>query len=134
MTDYRINKATTQRPEGDRAIEDKLIKVNLQETANMLMAEPSWADSDRNAITLFKTDEMTVLMVILRPGAELKPGSDDGSATLMVQVLSGSLTYDIDEKAGLFLADEVVHVQKGTPYSFRATDDVFTSCLLTVTK
>lgn len=134
MTDYKSNKATSQRPEGDRAVEDTLIKVNLKHTSDMLMAESSWTDNDRNAITLFKSKGVTVLMLILRAGAELKPGADDSDATLTLQVLNGSLTYDIDEKAGLILADEVMHVHKGVEYSFRAADDSYTCCLLTVSK
>lgn len=54
----KFNNATTQRPEGERTIDAALVTIDMNSFIELIKKEKVWEESDRNAITVFKTNSM----------------------------------------------------------------------------
>ena len=76
--------ATLSRPEGDRLIDAPQVFINIPEFIRQIKQESAWQRNDRNAITVFKTEEVTIVLVCLHPEAVLKENVIDGTITLQV--------------------------------------------------
>jgi hypothetical protein len=78
------NEATLNRPEGDRVIDAPYVFINTPEFIRQLMDEEAWQKNDRNSITVFKTSNMTMVLVCLHAKAVLKDNLVDGIVTIQV--------------------------------------------------
>ena len=58
--DEKFNDATQQRPQGERIMDAALVTIDLSNFTKQIREEQAWKDSDRNAITVFKTDSMRI--------------------------------------------------------------------------
>lgn len=92
--EVKSNVATAQRPEGGRPLDAPLITMNLPAIQQQIKQEENWKNSDRNAITLLKTDGMRIVLIALRKGAEMKKHLAPGP--ISVQVISGHITFGTD--------------------------------------
>ena len=81
------NEATQNRPEGDRVLDAPYVFVNIPEFIRQLKSEEAWQKNDRNGITVFKTDRVTMVVTCLHAKAVLKNNLVDGIFT--IQVLEG---------------------------------------------
>lgn len=93
----KSNDATPQRPEGERILNAPLVEMNLLEFMNQIKDETTWADSDRNSITIFKSDAMRIVLIGLHENAELKPHKANG--TISVQVLEGNIKFTTEQQS-----------------------------------
>jgi hypothetical protein len=91
----KINQATNNRPEGDRIIDAPAVLVNIQHYIEQLKEEDAWQKRDRNAITVFKTAGVTVVINALHSCAEMRDIEIEGM--LMLQVVEGEITIKSDE-------------------------------------
>lgn len=87
----KSNRATELRPEGSRVLDAPLVKMELKVLIEQIKDEKQWKDSDRNAITIFKTKGMTVVLMALRKEAEMPAHSTEG--ILSLQVLEGNIYF-----------------------------------------
>ena len=69
--DEKFNKATTQRPQGNRVMDAPLVTIDLRSFTKQIRDEKAWKESDRNAITVFKTDGMRIVLIALHKDAEM---------------------------------------------------------------
>ncbi len=119
----KSNEATPQRPEGDRILDASLVTMDLNKLIEQVRTETTWKDSDRNSITIFKSNNMRIVLLGLHEGAELKTHTANG--ILSVQVLEGHLQFTangqtIDRQKGEMLA-----LQKQVPHSVLAIKETF---------
>jgi len=91
----KINQATKNRPEGERIIDAPAVLVDIQQYIGQLKEEDAWQKSDRNAITVFKTPGVTVVINALHSGAEMNDIEIEGM--LMLQVVEGEINIMSDE-------------------------------------
>src|SRR5690606_27899280 len=68
----KYNQATPLRPEGDRLLDAQMVIMDLSEYREKIKDEKSWKEGDRTAITLFKSDNMRVVLIALHAGSEMK--------------------------------------------------------------
>ena len=87
----KSNEATPQRPQGDRVLDAPLITMDLQQSIQQLQDEPSWKDSDRNSVALFKSDNIRIVLMGLHQNAELKKHTTKGIINLQVELLDEKL-------------------------------------------
>src|SRR5690606_38577856 len=85
--EIKYNEATPLRAEGYRLIDAQMVLMDLREFQEQIKDEKSWKDGDRNAITLFKSDGMRVVLIALHAGSEMKTHAAPG--IISVQVLEG---------------------------------------------
>ena len=101
--ELKRNEATLNRPEGDRVIDAPYVFMDLGQFIKQLKNEETWGKNDRNGITIFKTENLTTVLICLHKDAMIKDNSVDG--ILQVQVLSGKIRVttadgDIDMEEG----------------------------------
>ncbi len=64
----KYNASTEARPEGDRVLNAPLVHINIAEFIRQIKKEATWDNSDRNAITVYKTDGLSMVLVALHKG------------------------------------------------------------------
>jgi quercetin dioxygenase-like cupin family protein len=114
----RYNEATINRPEGTRAVDAPVITIDIDKFVKQLKGEKAWEDNDRNAITVFKSDRMRVVIVALHKHAELtteKPQSE-----LSIQVLKGRLEVSADGRNVEVEEGQIVALQQAVNYHIEA--------------
>ena len=117
----KFNEATTQRPQGDRVLDAKLVTIDLPSFIEQIRNEEQWGDSDRNAITVFKTNGMSIVLIALHKGAEMARHSANG--LISVQVLEGEILFSTDERSVELGNGNILALHKGIPHSVLAKEE-----------
>jgi len=125
----KSNEATYQRPEGDRLLDASLVTMDLNQFIEQLKNESTWKESDRNSITIFKSDTVTIVLMGLHENAELKTHTANGIISL--QVLDGQLKFITEEQTVELQKGMMLALHKKIPHSVIALKETF--CVLTVT-
>jgi quercetin dioxygenase-like cupin family protein len=125
----RSNEATAKRPQGDRVLDATLVTFDLTSLVEQVMNEDQWANSDRNAITVFKTDGLRIVLIALHKDARMDRHTANGM--ISVQVLEGEMLFTIDEQVVDMRKGQMLALHKGIPHSVLAKED--TVFLLTLT-
>ena len=87
--EIKRNEATHNRPKGDRVIDASYIFTDLPAFIKQLKEEDAWKKNDRNGITLFKTDNMTMVLTVFHKGAVIPHNSVDGLVS--IQTIEGKI-------------------------------------------
>lgn len=120
----KYNQSTPQRPEGDRPIDAPLIQLDLNSFKDQIKNEPAWINNDRNAITIYKTDDMRIVMIALHQNAEMKKHTAPG--VISVQVLEGQIAFRTEQESVVLDAGQMVTLHAGIPhYVFANQESVF---------
>jgi len=125
----KSNEATAKRPQGDRMLDAKLVNIDLNSLVEQVRTEEQWVNSDRNAITVFKTDGMRIVLIALHKGAEMARHTANGM--ISVQVLEGEMLFNTDEQPVELSKGQMLALHKGIPHSVLAKEE--TIFLLTLT-
>ncbi len=80
----RRNEATLNRPEGDRVLDAPYVFMNLPDFIRQLKNEEAWQKNDRNGITIFKSERVTMVLTCLRAKAIMHDVLVDGIFTIHV--------------------------------------------------
>jgi len=99
--EIKRNEATFNRPEGDRVLDAPYVFVDIPSFIDQLKSEKAWEKSDRNGITVFKSESVTIVVAALQAAARLP--DNEVSEFLTIQVLHGDIRVttpdgDIDMK------------------------------------
>lgn len=127
--DEKFNDATKQRPNGERILDAALVTINLLNFTKQIKEEQSWKDSDRNAITVYKTDGLRILLIALHKDAEMKKHVADG--IISVQILEGQILFTTSEQSVELSMGQMLTLHKGIPHRVQAKEE--TVFLLTLT-
>lgn len=120
----KSNDATSQRPDGERILNSSSVKMNLNEFIKQIKSETNWADSDRNSVTLFKSDTMRIVLIGLHEHAELKPHKANG--VISVQVLEGKLEFIAGQENTQLEKGQMIALQENIVHSVKAlTESIF---------
>jgi quercetin dioxygenase-like cupin family protein len=119
--EIKRNESTRNRPEGDRVLDAPYVFADLPAFINQVKDEKSWGKNDRNAITVFKSDNMTIVVSALKQGAAIKDNTVEGFIT--IHVLDGQV--DITTPGGDINAveDNLVTFHRGVAHSISAKTD-----------
>lgn len=123
IMDVKSNDATPLRPEGERNLNASLIEMNLTETIKQVKSETTWADSDKNSITLFKSDTMRIVLIGLRENAELKPHKANG--VISVQVIEGKIEFTTEQKNTILEKGQMIALQENIVHGVKALTESF---------
>lgn len=116
----KYNEATPQRM-GDHLLDAPAVQIDLPANKSQLLQEPSWQDSDRNAITLFKTDGLTLVMTALHQGAKMEENILD--SRLCIQVLDGHVNVKTSIHSYDLPQGQVLVLHEGIPHTVSALSD-----------
>ena len=119
----KYNESTPQRPEGDRIVDDSIVEIDLPAYLKSWKEESTWVESDRNAITVFKTDGFTMVLVGLHKGAEMTRHVADG--IMSIQLLEGNLIVTGEKRMLVMGAGQMAALHNNVPHSVKAEMDSF---------
>ncbi|MGI8584377.1 MAG: hypothetical protein ACR2KX_19465, partial [Chitinophagaceae bacterium] len=80
----RHNEATINRPEGDRPVDAPVVLVDIPDLIKQLKKEKAWDKNDRNAITVFKSDKLRIVLVAMHKKAEMTTEHPENIFSLQV--------------------------------------------------
>lgn len=119
----KSNDATPQRPDGERILNAPLVQMNLEEFIKQIKSETTWADSDRNSVTLFKSETMRIMLIGLHENAELKPHKANG--VISVQVIEGKIEFTAEEQITHLEQRQMIALQENIIHSVKALTESF---------
>jgi quercetin dioxygenase-like cupin family protein len=117
----KSNEATPQRPEGDRKLDAPLVVMDLSSLGRQIKEEQTWQTSDRNAITICKTNGLRIVLIALHAGAEMKTHTAPG--IISVQVLEGHITFRTEQQTTELDQGQMLALLKGIPHSVLAREE-----------
>ena len=123
----KINDATPNRPEGHRLIQAHTVQVNFSEYIQQLKQEKAWQTSDRNAITVFKAQGITVVITALHEYAEINDLQVEG--VVILQVMEGSVMVLHEGAMGHLSDRQMLILYEAPASSIKAMED----CVLQLT-
>lgn len=127
--ELKINAATPQRPEGGRIIDAPLVSIDIVSYIDKIKKEKKWKETDRNAITVFKTDGLRIVLIALHKGAEMIRHTAKG--LLSLQILEGKMQFTTGLQSLKLNAGQMLALHEGIPHSLQAKKK--TIFLLTMT-
>lgn len=125
----KTNRATPLRPEGDRLLDASMVTMDLFSFMEQIKQEASWEENDRNAITIFKTEGMTIVLIALKAGAEMKTHTTED--IISVQVLEGRIQFNTEQQSVELGKGQMLALHENIPHSVTAKEE--TIFLLTLT-
>ena len=117
----KSNESTPQRPEGNRIIDAPLVNLDLNEYKSQIKNEKPWSENDRNAITLFKSNGLRLVLIALHKDAEMAKHSAKGIIT--VQVQQGLIRFSTEEQSVELSAGQMIVLHEGIPHSVVAIEE-----------
>lgn len=117
----RMNEATRNRPEGDRIIDAAMVEIDLNQYMTQLKSEEAWLNSQRNAITLFKTDAMRIVMIGLHADGTLPEHKAEG--IISVQVLKGHIRFIVGEDEKKLVEGHMLTLHEKIPHTVVAVEE-----------
>ena len=127
----KSNEATKQRPEGERIVDAAQVTIDLHSFTEQIRAEKAWKDTDRNAITVFKSDGMRIVLIALHKDAEMKKHTAKGM--ISVQVIEGKIIFTTDEQSVELNKGQMLALHEGMPHSVLAKEETIFLLTLTTT-
>ena len=119
--EVKRNEATLNRPEGDRVLDASYVFIDVNEFTRQLREEEAWHKNDRNSITVYKTDQLTMVVVCLHEKAVLKNNVVDGIVT--VQVVEGKIKIETPDGDIELKPNQVVTFHRCIDHSIEALDE-----------
>ena len=117
----KSNDATEQRPKGERIVDAAQVTIDLRSITEQIRAEKVWKDSDRNAITVFKSDGMRIVLIALHKDAEMKKHTANG--IISVQVIEGKILFTTEEQSVELGNGQMLALHEGVPHSVLAKEE-----------
>jgi quercetin dioxygenase-like cupin family protein len=119
--EVKQNDATLNRPAGDRVLDAPWIFTDLELITEQLRSENAWEKNERNGITVFKTDKLTVVVTILKEGTEINENSVDG--LFVIQLVKGKIKVQTGGSPFELKTGQILHLHEGVAHSITAMEE-----------
>ena len=114
----KYNEATHNRPEGDRIVDAPVVIADIPTFLKQIRKEKGFKKNDRNAITLFKTEKVSLVLVALHKKAEMN--TDRPDHILNMQVLKGRVRVETNGNLYEVEAEQILSLHEKLPYKIIA--------------
>ncbi len=126
--EIKQNESTELRPEGSRVMDAPVVTIDMPDFLRQIKEEPTWKNSDRNAMTIYKTAEMRMVLIALHEDAVIEKHLANG--VISVHVLDGEINFIVNGESHNLKTDQVIALHRKVPHTVAAIkESVF---LLTV--
>ncbi|MBW8523761.1 cupin domain-containing protein [Chryseobacterium chendengshani] len=132
LIENKMNDSTSKRPEGERILDASMVEINVNDLLKQIKDEKTWAESDRNSMTVFKSDTMRILIIGLHQNAELKPHTAAG--IISVQVLEGQIEFYTELQNTILEKGQMIALHENITHSVKALKDSFFLLTISMTK
>jgi quercetin dioxygenase-like cupin family protein len=106
--------------------------MDLHKLIAQIKEETTWADSDHNSITIFKSNTMRIVLMGLHQNAELKPHKANG--VISVQVLEGKLNFTTGQQTYEVEKGQMIALPENRTHSVVALKETFFLLTLAMNK
>ena len=124
----KSNEATPQRPEGNRTLDANMVVMDINQFMQQVRHEPAWQKNNHNAITIFKSEGMRIVLIGLHEGGALPAHTANGM--ISVQVVEGHITFTTEQQSVELTKGQMLALHEKIPHSVTAKTESF--FLLTV--
>lgn len=114
----KYNESTINRPEGDRPVDAPLVLIDIASFIKQIKSEKTWDETDRNSITVFKSDKLTIVIVALHKNAEMT--TEHPRNILSVQVIKGKINLYADSKTIVVEEKQLFVLHEDISYKIQA--------------
>jgi hypothetical protein len=132
MMEEKHNHATARRPEGARPLDAPVIPIDIPKYINQIKHEEAYHKNGKNAITVFKSDSVTITLIALKAGENFHPGQPDETVVMSVHLLSGDLLFETLGASTNLKESQIITVHQAL--SFKAVAVLDCVCVLTLFK
>lgn len=115
------NESTESRPEGDRIMDAPLVSMNIPDFVRQIKTEAAWEKSDRNAITIYKTEGMRIVLIALHEDAIMVKHAARG--IISVQVFDGEIVFNTEHQSVVLKKGDMIALHRGEPHSVAAVKE-----------
>ncbi len=126
----KFNEATPQRTQ-DHVLDAPLVSIDIPAFIKQLKQESTWKQSDRNTITVFKTNGLCIVLIGLHGGAEMAKHTANGH--ISVQVLEGQIKFTTDLQSVELSKGQMLALHERIPHSVLAIKETIFLLTLTTT-
>ena len=126
----KFNEATSQRTQ-DHLLDAQLVFIDIPAFTAQIKQESTWKESDRNTITVFKTNGMRIVLIALHAGAEMVKHTANGH--ISVQVLEGQIKFTTDLQSVELNKGQMLALHERIPHSVLAIKETIFLLTLTTT-
>lgn len=122
------NESTELRPDGGRLMDAPVVTINVPEFIKTIKNEAAWKKSDRNAMTIYKTNGMRIVLIALHEDAVMEKHTTNGIVS--IQLLDGEINLNVNTESFLLKPEQIITLHRNVPHGVAAVkESVF---LLTV--
>jgi quercetin dioxygenase-like cupin family protein len=97
--------------------------MDLINFINQIKNEKTWKESDRNSVTIFKSETMRIVLMGLHENAVLKAHKVNG--VISVQVLEGKVNFSTEEKSVAIEKEQMIALEANIIHSVTALKESF---------
>jgi len=119
--EIKRNEATSNRPKGDRVIDASYVFSDISSFIDQLQDEKAWNNNDRNGITIFKSDNISLVISAFKTGAVISENEVEGYLT--IQMIKGQATFSTYDGDTLLSENQLVALHPHVVHSFKANND-----------
>jgi quercetin dioxygenase-like cupin family protein len=119
--DVKYNESTELRPEGERLMDAPVVPIDAPYFLKQIKNEPAWQNSDRNAMTIYKTDAMRIVLIALHKDAVIKEHSANG--VISVQVLDGEINFKTEGKTHNLTKGKIIALHRNITHEVSAVEE-----------
>ena len=120
--------STHNRPDGERTIDTAQLLIDIPSFIKQVKSEKQWEKSDRNSITVFKSDKMRIVLTGLRKNAEMHTQHPEN--VLSLHVIDGKISLKAQFKKVKISRGQILTLHENIPYSIKTLKK--TMILLTI--
>jgi quercetin dioxygenase-like cupin family protein len=120
--------STNNRPDGERTIDTSQLLIDIPSFIKQIKSEKQWKQSDRNSITVFKSDKMRIVLTGLRKNAEMH--TQHPANVLSLYLIDGKVSLKTQFKKIKVGRGQILGLHENIPYSIKAIKK--TMMLLTI--
>ena len=110
--------STHNRPDGERMIDTSQLLIDIPSFIKQIKSEKQWKQSDRNSITVFKSDKMRIVLTGLRKNAEMHTQHPEN--VLSLQVIDGKISLETQFKKVKISRGQILALHEKVPYTIKA--------------
>ncbi|HZI52711.1 MAG TPA: hypothetical protein VFD56_03370 [Chitinophagaceae bacterium] len=119
--EIKRNESTTNRPKGDRVIDASYVFSDIGSFIEQLQDEKAWNNNDRNGITIFKSDNISLVISAFKAGAVISENEVEGYLT--IQMIKGKAIFSTYDGDTLLIENQLVALHPHVVHSFKANTD-----------
>lgn len=119
--EIKRNEATINRPKGDRVLDAPYVFSDISSFIDQLQDEKAWNNNDRNGITIFKSDNISVVISAFKGDALISENEVEGFMT--IQVIKGKAVFSTVDGDTVLSENQLVALHPHVVHSFKANTD-----------